>query len=640
MIHSIRYLATLLFLLTTTLQAESYLIDVVHYRAVLRFDLAQRSVEGDAAVTVRNAARGDLDEITLDLVNMNIQGIEVAGVSAQYTYDDRLLVIALPETLPAGDTITVRVQYDGSPGNEGGGMPWGGCHWGDVTYFMGVGFTAEEVSLMRYWLPSNDIPSDKASFDVTFEVPEGKVVAGTGVLAGRPDAGSGFTGYRWVETHPTATYLFTYAISDYAVVEDSWNSIPMQYFVPRADSARAVDYFATVPSMMEAFTQRFGPYPFDKVGYCITPIGSMEHQTMISYAASLFTGLPEAAGTAAHELAHMWWGDMVTCRDFGDAWLNEGFAVFSEMIYDEHLGGETAYLEKLRATAQRYRVTDSRNEGIFPLHDFPRQSPSSNYPATIYHKGGTIMATLRYVMGDTAFFNGLREYAVRHAYGNASTEDFRSVMEEFHGASLQTFFDQWVIAAGWPDYTVQRVLGDGSNPFRLRLLQTQDTTLYPLFATPMDVMIVTNSLDTIRERLDTKAMASQEFIFGDIPSDEVRGFYMDVKGYILKRISYRTVDVDVLASVPTGITLEHSYPQPYHPARDGAAILPVTSASARHANIEVRDLLGRHIATLHDGMLPAGTTMLRFDGGGLPRGVYLVLLSSQAHTAAERLLLE
>ncbi|MDT8325267.1 MAG: M1 family aminopeptidase [Bacteroidota bacterium] len=621
--------------------AESALIDVVRYRAVLRFDIDARMLHGQADVSMRNAARGSLDEITLDLVDMDILGVEVGGTSAVYSYDDALLRVTLPASLPPGDTVAVRVLYEGQPGNEGGVLPWGGCHWGEVTYFMGVGFTAPEVSMMRRWLPSNDIPSDKATFDVTFEVPEGLVVAGTGLLADRPIAPAGYTAYRWVENHPTATYLFTYAISDYVVVEDSWNGVPMQYYVPRADSVRAVSYFSTVPSMMDAFTARFGDYPFDKVGYCITPIGSMEHQTMISYAAQLFTGLQEAGSTAAHELAHMWWGDLVTCRDFGDAWLNEGFAVFSEMIYAEHLGGEQAYLENLRETAQRYRINDARSEGVFPLHDFPRARPSSNYPATIYHKGGVVMAMLRDVMGDSAFFEGLRAYAARHAYDNASTEDLQDVMEEYHGSELDWFFQPWVYAAGWPEYVIQRVLeDDGGVPLRLRLLQTQDSTQFPLYAMPMDVMIVTNDGDTVRQRLDTKAVSFQEFTFNDVATGDVRNFYMDPRGIILKKISYRTVDVAALTPAPRSVRLGAGYPQPYRPGRDGVAVLPVTAAAGASAVIAVHDALGRRVATLHDGMLPEGNMFLRFDGHGLPPGMYFILLRSGVHSEVQRLIIE
>ena len=130
-----------LFLLASPLLAESALIDIVHYRAAVRFDLAQRSITGDATLTVRNAALAGLAEIPLDLVTMTVTSVEVGGEVATFRYDNRVLTVVLPSTLAEGDTTEIRILYSGSPGNEGGSFPWGGCHWGEVTYFMGVGFT-------------------------------------------------------------------------------------------------------------------------------------------------------------------------------------------------------------------------------------------------------------------------------------------------------------------------------------------------------------------------------------------------------------------------------------------------------------------------------------------------------------------
>lgn len=628
-----------LFLLASPLLAESALIDVVHYRAAVRFDLAQRSITGDATLTVRNAALADLAEIPLDLVAMSVTTVEVGGEAATFRYDDRVLTVVLPSALAEGDTTEIRILYSGSPGNEGGSFPWGGCHWGEVTYFMGVGFTDPDVSMMHRWLPSNDVPADKATFDVSFIVPDGLAVAGTGLLAERVSA-NGESRWRWVETHPTATYLFTYAISEYAIVEDEWNGIPVQYFVPRADSLRAVTYFSTVGGMMDAFTQRFGAYPFDKVGYCVTPIGSMEHQTMISYAAQLFTGLPEAGTTAAHELAHMWWGDWVTCADFRDAWLNEGFAVFSEMLYAEHLGGTTAYLEAVRSIAQTYRISDTRNEGVFPLYDFPRTPPSSNYPSTIYHKGGVVLAMLRDVMGDANFFDGFRAYGQRHAYANATTADFRSVMEEYHGGDLGWFFDEWVIAAGWPDYTVQRVLDDSGAPLRVRLQQTQDQAKYPLFRMPMDLAIVRSAGDTLWQRIDTQAEATQEFTFTDVPGNEVQTVVLDPRSIVLKRVSYRTVGVEDVPAARHGAAITDLYPHPYAPRRDGMLAVRIEADSGQRVSLCVHDFLGRRVATIHDGELTAGAHTFRFDGSALPRGVYTLTLAGGAGVQARRLIVE
>jgi aminopeptidase N len=628
------------FLRVTPLHGESALIDVLHYRARISFDIPGQRITGDATLTVRNAARGSISEIPLDLVDMSITSVTISDTTVRYHYDQALLVIDLPRQLPPNDTIHIRIQYQGSPGNEGGPYPWGGCHWGEYTYFMGVGFTDPAVSMMRRWLPSNDIPSDKATFDVSFVVQEGLTVAGTGLLIEQSSA-EGLSTWRWAESHPTAPYLFTYAIADYAIVEDEWEGIPMQYFVPRADSLRAVSYFSTVPDMMEAFTTHFGPYPFDKIGFCITPIGSMEHQTMISYAQQLFTGLPEAGMTAAHELSHMWWGDWVTCADFRDAWLNEGFAVFSEMLYEEYLGGSDAYVEAVRRASQTYRISDTRNEGIFPLFDFPRTPPSSNYPSTIYRKGGVVMAMLRDVMGDEAFFEGLRAYGHRHAYGNATSFGLQRVMEEYHGEALDWFFNQWVFEAGWPEYTLHRILDTDDAPFRIRLEQGQDLENYPLFRMPMDLIVINVSGDTLWKRIETGAEIRQDFIFHDITVAEVRSVVLDPRNIVLKRVSYRTLDVHRPPPArPDRSNLGAIYPNPFVPSRDGSIVIPVESGSRVHARISLSDLLGRRVAILHDGELPAGIHPVRYDASTLSSGIYAVTLLTSTGVAVRSFVVE
>ncbi len=624
-----------LLFLFASVHATDPSVDVRSYRGTVRITPAQQRVEGDVHVLVRNAGSAAVSTLDLDLVNMTVSEVSIAGSAASFEHDNAVLRVTLPAALAAGDSVEVRVRYSGNPGNEGGTQPWGGCQWGNISYFMGVGFSAPSVSLMRLWMPSNDIPSDKASFDITFEVPEGLAVAGTGVLASRDGDGT-ISRWRWVERHPTATYLFTYAISTYALVEDTWNGVPLWYFVPRADSARAAGYFSTVPGMMDAFTTAFGPYPFDKVGYCITPIGSMEHQTMISYAQQLFTTESVAGSTAAHELAHMWWGDWVTCADFGDAWLNEGFAVFGEMVYAEHRGGMAAYLDFVRGTVQLYRTQIVQLEGMLPLHDFPRNPPSSNYPYTIYKKGGVVLAMLRDVMGDDAFFEGLRAYGRAHAYDVASTESFRGVMEQHYGADLGWFFDPWVYKPGYPSYLLQRVIDASDAPLRVWLLQTQDTLLYPLYAMPMDLAIIRSSGDTLLRRIESPAAALHEFTFADIPANTVQNVVLDPRGIVLKRVVYRpTAVVDASAALPSGLRMHATHPNPV----TDRGTLQYTVAQSVALDLRIFDAAGRVVHRRALGRVDAGTHALEFDTGNLPAGVYTAILQGRNGSASTHFLI-
>jgi hypothetical protein len=360
----------------------------------------------------------------------------------------------------------------------------------------------------------------------------------------------------------------------------------------------------------------------------------MEHQTMISYADQLFRTESVAGRTAAHELAHMWWGDWVTCRDFGDAWLNEGFAVFSEKVYAEYFGGESEYLKSVAAASEMYRLSIVSIEGMLPLHDFPRTAPSSNYPYTIYQKGGMVLVMLRDVMGDDAFFDGLREYGARHAYGSASTEDFQSVMEEYHGSTLHWFFDQWVFKPGYPVYTVQRVLDPSDAPLRINLLQTHDTLKYPLYAMPMDVAIVLQSGDTLRRRIDTRAAGYQEIIFTDIPAKDVRHAILDPRGVVLKHVTYRTItSVESPAARPAGITIESMYPNP----ADATVTLTVRASSSTVMELLLHDTAGRLVHRFSQAAQP-GTQTLRLDTSSLAPGAYTLTILSPSGVVSTSLL--
>jgi aminopeptidase N len=619
-------LAASLVLTLTPARAQDAL-DALHYTATIGFDLSNRTISADASVTVRNAGATAMDSVRLHLRDLTATTVRVGIDTTQFIPLNGELSVLLPTPLPAGDTTTITVSYHGRATSEAGPSSWGGCFWGPTTFAMGVGFYAPYVSCTRHWLPSNDVPSDKATFDLTFVVPEGSLVAGTGLLASAITQG-GRTSFRWIENHPTATYLATYAISQYARVLETHNGLPYEYYVARADSNRARTYFSTVPGMVAAFEKAFGAYPFDKVGYCLTPIGSMEHQTMISYAASLFQD-QYAGGIAAHELAHQWWGDCVTPADFREAWLSEGFATYSEAIYREALAGTDGYLQRARQFVQSY-FNDERYEGTFALYDFPRAQPSSNYPGTIYSKGAAVLAMLRHIIGDSAFFRGLLAYRAAHAYGNATTPDLRGAFEQTSGQSLGWFFDEWVYLRGYPRYTVSSVVPRTGSAFRLVIEQnTSDTARYPLYEMPLDVWIVTASGDTLRRVVTSHALPKESFVFQDVADTAVVRWLIDPLGIVLKTLRTSVVDVDAPAqSQDSGLRLEGNYPNPARIGHGAGTTVPFSIDTPSGIRAVMHDTLGRLVRTLADGTYPAGWHFLSIPVDGLRPGTYLVRISA------------
>jgi len=307
-------------------------------------------------------------------------------------------------------------------------------------------------------------------------------------------------------------------------------------------------------------------------------------------------------------------------------------------VYDEHTGGRNAYLNTAQDFGRSYRTMNQPFEGTFPLYDFPRDPPSSNYPSTIYNKGAAVLVMLRAIMGDDAFFRGLRSYGQTYAYGNADTQNFRSVMETGYGKSLGWFFDEWVYAAGYPDYIVQKVVDDTPGPFRFRILQQQDTTKYPLFRMPIDVLILLNGGDTARFTVQNDAVAMQEFSFPGIRSDSVKTFLIDPLGLILKKISYRIVNVKQPELLPEqGFHLEQNFPNPMNPSSGERSTLPVSVSIPQHIRFRLYDSLGRNVLTVADREFSQGQHFLQLDGSGLSRGIYTLRAMSGFYSESRRI---
>jgi aminopeptidase N len=444
--------------------------DVLHYSAYLDMSQAPTTyMQGVCDITVHWIGDPDTSKFFFHLRALDIDSMFYNGVRVDHqTIGTRADAIYYHEISPQegnpGDTAIITVYYQGemTPEDISSSRKWGGVHrYADFLYALGVGIQNTYVSTTQHWLPCYDHPSDKATLEAKFLVPKDMTVASVGTVD--IIEGEDYNTHIWTHDHPCATYLYTFAIGYLHKLDFYGADVPVDVYAWESDTVAARFHFERVPRMVNYFESLFGDYPFEKVGYVITPKGSMEHQTMISMARSLviheYAAEDTLTITTAHELSHMWFGDMVTCRDFGDAWLNEGFATFCEALWLEHLVGRDAYLSQLEGDIGAYIDMISVSEGIFPLHDFKRTPPSSNYPGTIYDKGAAVLGMLRYLFdtqSDKEFFEALRYYLNKHKYGVATTEDLLTSLKEFSGIEfLDTFFDQWVYGQGWPTFTIE-----------------------------------------------------------------------------------------------------------------------------------------------------------------------------------------
>ncbi len=498
--------------------------DVEHYRLRLAVDPATRRIEGTTTITAHSRTQ-DLQELTVRLHhNLQVQAVRSGGSEAEWSRDGDEIRVTLPHSAGPGEAFTVAVAYAGTPPASG---------FGDTgIYFQWTGgsplvYTLSEPWLAYTWWAVKEDNTDKATASIEVTVPSTLSVVANGLLVGTEDAGGGRTTYLWSTRYPIAPYLIAFAAAPYHRFQETFafqgGEMPVQFFIlPQSDSPPNRQGWLRSLDMLETFGTLYGLYPFAQEKYAIYEFGfsgGMEHQTATGQA-----GFSESL--TAHELAHQWWGDMVTCASWHDIWLNEGFATYSEALWFEHRDGSDDR-DTLSAVMRAYRPSDL-GETVYVYDDSDVGRIFSGNSS--YRKGSWVLHMLRGVVGDDAFFHILREYRRRYAYRSATTEDFRVVAEDVWGGDLSWFFDQWVYGSGGPIYRWGRREHEigGRRYLELSLRQAQGGTP---FIMPLQLRIVSGgSTETVT--IWNRAAVQHYLVPVDGPLD---GVDLDPDGWVLSR---------------------------------------------------------------------------------------------------------
>jgi aminopeptidase N len=357
--------------------------------------------------------------------------------------------------------------------------------------------TLSEAWHARQWWPGKDVLNDKCTFEIWVTVPSTHVVASNGILQGVDLLPDSKLRYRWEEINPMIPYLASLAIGDYNIYATTYDhlgdTMPMTFYIlPEYDGPTWRGYCDTYVTMTEVFSDVYGQYPFvdEKGGMAHTPtLGStfMEHQTIPSMPTFSLEWIN------AHELAHQWWGDTVTCETWGDIWLNEGITSFSEAVWQEFKpgGGTAAYHARMDGRrpsdpdTQVY-VIDVDSEGAIFSHD------------PVYDKGAWVTHMLRHVLGDSVFFQAMLDYRAAFEGDSATTQEFTDSVSATAGFDLSFLTDQWIMNPGSPDYDTswEHVEAGDAGFVLLRLAQTQVDRGYDLMTMPIDIAVTTVSETT------------------------------------------------------------------------------------------------------------------------------------------------
>ena len=462
--------------------------DMVYHRLELTVDPAIRAIAGQ--VTHYFKALTGLNVVVFDLSNaLTVSEVYYHTGPIAFEHLDGRLSATLPATLDVGQVDSLTITYAGVPTSSGFGSFVQTTHQ-DAPIL----WTLSEPYGARDWWPCKQDLEDKAdSLDVLVTVPEGQRVASNGLLVAETMVAPGQVRFHWRHRHPIAYYLVAFAASNYVAYSDlvplAEDTVEVLNYVFPEQLANAQEYTPDVILQMQLLSELFGPYPFadEKYGHAqFVWGGGMEHQTM-SFMGSFYFEL------IAHELAHQWFGDLVTCGSWEDIWLNEGFATYMAMICYERL--QPSYWRTV--LEERHRGATSAPDGSVRCTDTTSVARIFNSRLS-YVKGAYVLHMLRNLMGDAAFFSGCRNYLNDPAIRNASalTPQFIAHMEEASGRDLTEFFADWYVGEGFPSYTITWTQ-DVAGVVRAEVVQTTSHPSVSVFEMPVPILFRNDEQDTL-----------------------------------------------------------------------------------------------------------------------------------------------
>lgn len=427
-------------------------VDVVHYSFRLTLSNDTDAIEGETTVTARLGA--GVAEVSLDLAQpkagapdrgMTVTGVSESGTALRYEHAGDRLRVFLGRPATDGERRAVVVRYRGVPA---AGLLIGPNKHGDRTFF-----SDNWPDKARQWLPVVDHPSDKATSEMAVEAPARYQVVSNGLLVEENDLAEGRRLTRWRQSVPIAPWLYVLGVARFAVEHrPAWRGIPIETWVyPQERDAGFSTFAEPAADALEFFATFVGPYSYERLANVQANgvRGGMEAATSIFYGDDSVSG-PQRRwdSVIVHEIAHQWFGNAVTEGDWDDVWLSEGFATYFTHLYVEHSEGRDAFVAGLKGDRDRIREFDEKNPGYRIVHDnLSDMTKVTTGPGT-YAKGAWVLHMLRGVVGDEAFRAGIREYYRLYRDKNASTADFRRVMEEASGMPLGWLFDEWLYRGG------------------------------------------------------------------------------------------------------------------------------------------------------------------------------------------------
>jgi aminopeptidase N len=495
--------------------ARDRFVDILHLKLDVTPDFTKRTVRGTATLNFKPIAK-PLAHLELDAVELSIDGVTATGASLSgHELTNEKLILHFKEPLGPGAEASVSIAYHAQPGT---GLffrtPETGCKPGDMQVW-----SQGEAEHHRFWFPSYDYPNERFTSEVICHVPEGMEVVSNGSLGSRARGADGLVAWHWKQDKPHVNYLVALAAGYFHKIEDRAGALPLAVLVPPSEKDQAANAFRDTKKIIEFYQRETGiPFPWDKYYrvFCVDfTSGGMENTSCTFEAARLlFRDDTEQLRTLhtldAHETAHQWFGDLVTCRDWSHVWLNEGFATYYTVLYEEEKSGRDAMLFSLWREAQ----TISKAADTRPVVWRDYRDPQEQFDYRAYPKGAWVLHMIRSRLGPELYRKSIHAYLERHRNGIATTDDLQEAIEEQSGLSFDQFFDQWLYHGGLPELKIDYAWDAASKQAKLTVKQTQKVGAgVPLFRFDLPVRFFVKGQAAPADFKVTASRAEEDFFF-------------------------------------------------------------------------------------------------------------------------------
>lgn len=504
------------------LNSRSDTIDILNYQINLDMtNMGNQQISGNCVINFTPKLNG-VNQIDLDLQSLTVDSVIFNTNNLLFTHNDTLLEVPLLTTLNTTDTADITVYYHGSPQMDPSG--WGGFYFsGGYAFNLGVGFQDNPHNYGRVWFPCFDNFVEHSTYEFNIISGGGNKAHCNGLLTNEAIITGDTITRKWVMSEEIPTYLACIAVANYETVHQSYigvnRTVPVELVGLAADTTNMKNSFLNLNGAFDAYEQSYGPYEWSKVGFSLVPFssGAMEHATNVAYPRNAANGSLANETLMAHEFAHHWWGDLVTCETAEDMWINEGMAVYSEHLFLEKIYNYQTSLTEIKTNHKSVVQFAHLDEmGYRAISGIPHEY---TYGDHVYKKGASVAHNMRAYLGDSLFFVGLQSIINNFQFKNINSAQFRDELTTSTGIDMTNFFTDWVFAPGFSHFDIDSLKTTPNGPnFNADVYVQQKLRGASNFHTntPLEITFYDNNWNTFKDTIIVSGQYSIETV-NDIP---------------------------------------------------------------------------------------------------------------------------